>query len=75
MGTAGPDRFIQALAQDYDLQRHGDVTLHFYTFGGLKATAEWIADFAGPRGVVPRASRAGGTGVVPPGPAESGEMT
>jgi methylenetetrahydrofolate reductase (NADPH) len=45
MGTAGPERFIHALAQDYDAQRHGDVRLHFYTFGGLKATAEWIADF------------------------------
>jgi methylenetetrahydrofolate reductase (NADPH) len=47
MGTAGPDRFIRALAQDYDPQRHGQVKLHFYTFGGLRATSEWIADFRG----------------------------
>ncbi len=45
MGTAGPDRFILALAQAYDPQRHGDVKLHFYTFGGIKATAEWISQF------------------------------
>lgn len=45
MGTAGPDRFIKALADGFDPQRHGEVKLHFYTFGGLKATSEWIADF------------------------------
>ncbi len=45
MGTAGPDRFIRALGEGYDPQRHGEVRLHFYTFGGLKATADWIAEF------------------------------
>jgi len=45
MGTAGPDRFIRALGEGYDPRRHGEVRLHFYTFGGLKATADWIADF------------------------------
>jgi len=45
MGTAGPDRFLRALATDYHPDRHGEVKLHFYTFGGLRATSEWIADF------------------------------
>jgi methylenetetrahydrofolate reductase (NADPH) len=45
MGTAGPDRFIQALVRDYDPHRHGELQLHFYPFGGLKATSEWIGDF------------------------------
>jgi methylenetetrahydrofolate reductase (NADPH) len=45
MGTAGPDRFIRALARAYDPRRHGEVKLHFYTFGGLRATSEWIAEF------------------------------
>ena len=45
MGTAGPDRFIRALADGYDPQRHGEVRLHFYTFGGLAATTDWIAQF------------------------------
>jgi len=45
MGTAGPDKFIRALAEGLDPGRHGEVKLHFYTFGGLKATADWIADF------------------------------
>lgn len=45
MGTAGPDRFLRALAEGYDRGRHGDVKIHFYTFGGLRATSEWIAQF------------------------------
>ena len=45
MGTAGPDRFIRALAEGLDPERHGEVKLHFYTFGGLKTTSDWIADF------------------------------
>jgi methylenetetrahydrofolate reductase (NADPH) len=45
MGTAGPGRFLRALAAAYDPGRHGEVRLHFYTFGGLQATAEWIEKF------------------------------
>ncbi|WP_225101622.1 methylenetetrahydrofolate reductase [Streptomyces sp. CoH27] len=45
VGTTGPDRFLHALAQRYDPARHGTVKLHFYTFGGLRHTAEWIAAF------------------------------
>jgi len=45
MGTTGPDRFIEALAQAYRPERHGEVGLHFYTFGGLRATSEWIGDY------------------------------
>lgn len=45
MGTAGPDRFISALAKDYDARRLGDLGLHFYTFGGLAATSAWVAAF------------------------------
>jgi methylenetetrahydrofolate reductase (NADPH) len=45
MGTAGPDRFLHALADGYDRDRHGDIKIHFYTFGGLRATSEWIAKF------------------------------
>jgi methylenetetrahydrofolate reductase (NADPH) len=45
MGTARPDRFVHALAEGYDPVRHGEVKFHFYTFGGLRATSEWIAGF------------------------------
>ena len=38
-------RFIRALQDGLDPARHGVVKLHFYTFGGFKATAEWIANF------------------------------
>ncbi len=44
MGTAGPEKFIGQLSEKLGPQ-HGDVGLHFYAFGGLKATAEWIQSF------------------------------
>lgn len=50
MGTAGPDRFIRALAGEYTPDRHGDLALHFYTFGGLAATSSWIAGFLAGKG-------------------------
>lgn len=45
MGTAGPDKFIGRLAKRLDTDKHGIVKLHFYTFGGLVATSEWIRDY------------------------------
>lgn len=45
MGTAGPERFLRTLAQEYDAARHGELKVHFYTFGGLRATSEWAARF------------------------------
>lgn len=45
MGTAGPDRFIRSLGESYDGARHGELKLHFYPFGGLKATSEWATEF------------------------------
>jgi methylenetetrahydrofolate reductase (NADPH) len=50
MGTAGPDRFVNdlagMLAED---PAAGDVGLHFYAFGGLRATSEWVRDFTAQR--------------------------
>jgi methylenetetrahydrofolate reductase (NADPH) len=50
MGTAGPDRFVTdlsaLLAQD---EASGSVKLHFYTFGGLLATANWAQRFIAER--------------------------
>jgi methylenetetrahydrofolate reductase (NADPH) len=58
MGTTGPDAFVSALAAGFDPAVHGDVRLHFYTFGGIRATAAWVRDSAfagrlrdGPRGM------------------------
>jgi methylenetetrahydrofolate reductase (NADPH) len=44
-GTAGPGRFIRALAAGYDARLHGEVKLHFNSFGGIAATAEWVSGF------------------------------
>jgi methylenetetrahydrofolate reductase (NADPH) len=46
LGKAGPDRFIRDLQAGLDPAKHGEVKLHFYTFGGFKTTAEWIANFS-----------------------------
>jgi len=45
IGTPGPDTFVRELAERYDRAVHGEVKIHFYTFGGLKATAEWVQSF------------------------------
>ena len=42
-GEAGPERFIRSLAASYDPQLHGEVKLHFETFGGIAALAEWLS--------------------------------
>jgi methylenetetrahydrofolate reductase (NADPH) len=38
MGTAGPDKFLRGLAANHDPAVHGDVKVHFYTFGGRAPT-------------------------------------
>jgi methylenetetrahydrofolate reductase (NADPH) len=43
LGKAGPEHFIRDLQAGLDPAKHGVVKLHFYTFGGFKTTAEWIA--------------------------------
>jgi methylenetetrahydrofolate reductase (NADPH) len=45
LGTAGPEPILKALAQGLDSNVHGTTRLHFYPFGGLIKTAEWIRDF------------------------------
>ena len=45
LGKAGPEAFLRGLEDGLDPARHGVVRLHFYTFGGFKGTAEWIANF------------------------------
>jgi len=45
LSTAGPDRFIRQLSDRLE-EHHGEVRLHFYTFGGLYQTATWISEFA-----------------------------
>ena len=45
LATAGPDQLIVDYAGGLDPAIHGEVLMHFYPFGGLKTTAEWIRDF------------------------------
>ena len=46
MGTAGPDRFVTDLSALLAADpAAGDIRLHFYTFGGLRATAEWARGY------------------------------
>jgi methylenetetrahydrofolate reductase (NADPH) len=44
LSTAGPDQIVQEYAEKLDRAKHGDVLLHFYPFGGLRTTAEWVRD-------------------------------
>lgn len=43
-GPAGPDKLVEALYRGLGPE-HGPVRLHFYPFGGLEKTVEWINRF------------------------------
>ncbi len=45
LGSAGPDKLVEDFANRLG-KEHGRVRLHFYPFGGIGKTAEWIADYA-----------------------------
>ncbi len=45
MGSAGPDRLVESLSESLGPQ-HGPVRLHFYPFGGVARTVEWINQYA-----------------------------
>ncbi len=44
IGTAGPDKLVNAFAKNLG-DEHGRVRLHFYPFGGMKNTVEWIVGY------------------------------
>ncbi|MBC2653550.1 methylenetetrahydrofolate reductase [Novosphingobium flavum] len=44
LGSAGPDRLLDAFAAGLG-EEHGRVRLHFYPFGGVGRTVEWIGDY------------------------------
>lgn len=47
VGTAGPERFVDDLAARLEAEGLSDgVGVHFYTFGGLTATADWARNAA-----------------------------
>lgn len=50
LGSAGPDRLVDGIARGLGAEYgrdYGHVRLHFYPFGGLAKTAQWIADYRG----------------------------
>ncbi len=42
IGSAGPDKLVDSLDKKLNQEEHGRVRLHFYPFGALTASAEWI---------------------------------
>lgn len=40
--TTGPDKLVDGIAGKISPALHGDVRAHFYPFGGLARTADWI---------------------------------
>ncbi|KRG72471.1 5,10-methylenetetrahydrofolate reductase [Stenotrophomonas terrae] len=41
LGAAGPDKFVDRLASGLT-EAHGEVSLHFFPFGGIVQTLEWM---------------------------------
>ncbi len=54
LGTAGPDTFVDRLAAGL-CKEHGAVRLHFYPFGGVARTVDWIERYAARTGLTPAA--------------------
>ena len=44
LGSAGPDKLVDSIAAGLGPE-HGKVRLHFYPFGGMKRTVEWINEY------------------------------
>lgn len=51
LGSAGPDKLVDAFVDRLGPE-HGRVRLHFYPFGGLVGTVEWIAAYNRGHGIV-----------------------
>lgn len=45
LGTAGPEKLLDDLADLLAPASHGNVSLHFYPFGGFTNTARWVDDY------------------------------
>ncbi|WP_043889006.1 methylenetetrahydrofolate reductase [Xanthomonas hortorum] len=43
-GSAGPDRFVDRLATGLT-DAHGDVSLHFFPFGGIAESVAWVEQY------------------------------
>jgi len=52
IGVAGPDKMVDAFASGLSAEHH-PVRLHFYPFGGLTRTVEWIRHYDAKHGFQP----------------------
>ena len=52
LGTAGPDLFVDRLASGLT-QAHGKVSLHFFPFGGIAQSVQWIEQYRSRTDVLP----------------------
>ena len=50
LGSAGPDKLVNAFAKGLGPE-HGKVRLHFYPFGGLTKTLEWVHAYNAKQGI------------------------
>jgi len=66
-GMSAPDALVRALAEAHAARHLGEVALHFFSFGGMAATARWATAVADGR-IAP--DGAGGFQVAPRPPAE-----
>jgi methylenetetrahydrofolate reductase (NADPH) len=51
LGSAGPDKLVDTFAAKLG-DEHGRVRLHFYPFGGLSKTVEWISEYEQRQGMI-----------------------
>jgi len=42
IGTVGPRSFLERLAEGLEKREYGRISLHFFTFGALQKTVEWV---------------------------------
>lgn len=49
IGTVGPLPFLERLAAGLEPRDHGLASLHFFTFGALRRTVDWVRDTASKR--------------------------
>lgn len=47
IGTVGPRAFLERLAEGLEKREYGRTALHFFTFGDLNKTVEWVKDARG----------------------------
>ena len=49
IGTVGPLSFLERLAEGLEKQDYGRTSLHFFTFGALHKTVDWVRATSGSR--------------------------